>query len=463
MGHPNYAGLIGIASDGKKKEEMKLPGWIVGRHFTKDTYKDETAYEDMVVARSILLKDRPFWGILSVGLTLVEDHDGILPTLATDGRHIIYNPSFVRMLKKGELQFAIAHEILHCLYKHVGYQSRKGDRDDYIWNCAADYVINLELRDSKIGDMIETIKILIDDKFKGMASEEVYDYLTENPDQIPQGGSFDMHIEVEIVPDDEWDDEGEKNQDDNGKPGKIRMKQSDFDEMDKQWKEQVVQAAAAQKEHDERNGTGAGSMPAFIERLLEDLATSRINWRHALQRYVRAVLQKGYSYARPHKATFHQGITIPGFRTRKSELDICVCVDTSGSVSQVQLATFLGELDGILKSFPAFKVNAWCFEGGVAESSFTVLEKHGSGSWDDITKFLKKVEGGGGTDFMCNWDFMKKKRMKPKLLLVLTDGYPYGSWGDPYFCPTMFFMMGNRERIQAPFGMTIHYEDEART
>ena len=454
------AGFMHVASDERKKEEFKLPGWIVGRRFTKDQYKDETAYEDMVVARSILLKDRPFWGILAIGLVLIEDHDGILPTLATDGRHIIYNASFVRRLKKGELQYAIAHEILHCLYKHVGSMSRKYDRDDYLWNCAADYVINLELKNAGVGDVIETIKILLDDKFANMSAEEVYEFLVQNPDQIPQGaGPMDMHIEVEVVPDDEWED-GEGEGEGEGKPNKIKIKQSDFDKMDKQWKEQVVQAAAAQKEHDERNGNSAGSLPAFVQRLLEDLATPRINWKHALQRYVRAIIQRGYSYARPHRGTFHQGMTIPGFRKRSSELDICVCVDTSGSVSQAQLAVFLGELDGILQSFASFRVLAWCFEGEVAEKSITELKKHGAGTWDTIQKFLKKVEGGGGTDFMSNWEYMKKERIKPKLLLMLTDGYPVGSWGDPGYCPTMFFMMGNHERREAPFGITIHYEDE---
>ena len=52
--------------------------------------------------------------------------------------------------------------------------------------------------------------------------------------------------------------------------------------------------------------------------------------------------------------------------------------------------------------------------------------------------------------------------MKPRLLLMLTDGYPVGGWGDPNYCPTMFFMMGNRERVKAPFGITIHYEDEVK-
>ncbi len=455
--------LMHVASNEKKDDEMKLPAWLIGRRFTRDHYKDKAAYEDMVLARSILLKDRPFWGILAIGLILVEDDQCVLPTMATDGHHIIYNPKFVRKLKKVELLFGIAHEILHCLYHHVGDSGRRGDRDAKLWNICGDYVINNELMKANVGERITTINILYDPQFDGWSTEKIYDFFMQNPDKIPSGGTFDLHIEVEVVPDDEWDDrkESESSGDGNGQV-KVRMKQSDYDKMDKKWKENAVQAASAQKEHDERSG-GAGSLPSFIQRMLEDLAKPKINWRHALQRYVRAILQRGYSYARPHKATFGSGMTIPGFRTRKNQLDCVVIIDTSGSVSREQLQVFLGELDGIMKSFGAYRIMAWCFEGGVVKESLTEMKKHGStGSWDDIKKFLPKVKGGGGTDFMCNWDFMKEQRMKPRLAIMLTDGYPMGSWGDPMYCPTLFMMFGNSERVKPPFGIGIHYEDETK-
>lgn len=452
--------LLQIASDEKKEEELKLPPWLVGRRFTKDHHVDKKAYEDMVVARSILLKDQPFWGILALGLTLVEDDQCILPTMATDGLHLIYNASFVRKLKKGELIFAIAHEIEHCIYKHVGGLTRRAGRHKRLWNIAGDYVINLELVKARVGKKIETIGILVDEKFDNMSTEEVYDYFIQHPDEVPDQGSFDLHIEIEVVPDDQFDGSQEGGGDPNSGKYRVRMKQSDFEKMDAKWKQQVVQAASAQKEHDDRTGNSAGNLPAFVQRMLEDLATPRINWRHALQRYVRAVLMRGYSYDRPHKATFHTGLTIPGFRTRKNELDCAVCIDTSGSVSQAQLAVFLGELDGIMQSFGAFHIKAWVFEGTVNENSVTDFKKHGSGTWDDIKKFLPKVTGGGGTNYEDNWRYMKENRIKPRLLLMLTDGYPVGSWGDPGYCPTIFMMFGNAERTKPPFGIGIHYEDE---
>ena len=92
------------------------------------------------------------------------------------------------------------------------------------------------------------------------------------------------------------------------------------------------------------------------------------------------------------------------------------------------------------------------------------LEKHqGTNGWADvqrnIIKFIGKIGGGGGTDFMCNWEYLKERKIKPRMIIMLTDGYPCGEWGIPNYAPTIFFMMGNRGSIKAPFGHSMHYEE----
>ena len=50
----------------------------------------------------------------------------------------------------------------------------------------------------KVGELITTIPILHDTKFRGWSSEEVFDYLLEHPEEMPaQGQQFDKHIEIE--------------------------------------------------------------------------------------------------------------------------------------------------------------------------------------------------------------------------------------------------------------------------
>jgi predicted metal-dependent peptidase len=76
---------------------------------------------------------------------------------------------------------------------------------------------------------------------------------------------------------------------------------------------------------------------------------------------------------------------------------------------------------------------------------------------EDISEY--EIRGGGGTDFDAVWNHMKANAMEPDQLVMFTDGYPYGSWGDADYCDTLFVIHGDPEqRIESPFGMTIHYD-----
>ena len=75
----------------------------------------------------------------------------------------------------------------------------------------------------------------------------------------------------------------------------------------------------------------------------------------------------------------------------------------------------------------------------------------------DITEY--DITGGGGTDFDCVYEHMVNESIEPDQLVMFTDGYPYGSWGDENYCDTLFVIHGDKQRrIESPFGATIHYE-----
>ena len=48
-----------------------------------------------------------------------------------------------------EVEFVIAHEILHCVYDHM---TRREDRDAMLHNIAADYIVNNTLVRDGIGE-----------------------------------------------------------------------------------------------------------------------------------------------------------------------------------------------------------------------------------------------------------------------------------------------------------------------
>ena len=70
--------------------------------------------------------------------------------------------------------------------------------------------------------------------------------------------------------------------------------------------------------------------------------------------------------------------------------------------------------------------------------------------------------GGGGTDFNCNWTYMKDQNIVPNKFIMFTDGYPWDSWGDADYCDTIFVIHSNSDKnLQAPFGATAHYDQAA--
>jgi predicted metal-dependent peptidase len=482
-------------ADSKEQAGKFLPP---AKRFKKDVFTEEgeSAYDDLIVAKSQLLKEFPFWGILGMTVVLVEMPEEQLPTLATDGMHIFYNPNFTSSLTKGERVFALAHELFHGLYEHAGRTSRfesytgvniprnyfdldnakkerntdeinrlnekikEGEELSRLWNFAADFVVNTGLVEARVGEFIKTIQILYDDKYIGWAVEEVYDDLLENPDKVPQQAQcLDQHIEIEVIPDDEMGDNDSAEQSGEGNV-RIKIKQSDFDKLSKEWKDNMVSAAAEQKEHELRESATASCIPSSIQRYIDELAKPKVNWRAALRRAVQQVQNRRYTFKTPNKVHFSRGFTLPGFRDRVNKLDVAIFVDTSASVSPAQLTAFISEFSGMMSAFPRYKIHAHCFDSHVVPESVITLEKHNNAEgWNHLGKFVNRVGGGGGTDFMCNWEYLIANKIKPRMIIMLTDGYPYGEWGVQNYAPTIFFMMGNGSKNKAPFGMTLHYED----
>ncbi|WUJ68099.1 hypothetical protein OG809_23645 [Kribbella soli] len=72
-----------------------------------------------------------------------------------------------------EWRFVMAHEMLHAALRHG---ERVGGRDPYLWNVAADLVINGWLLEMGVGSMPDGA--LHDPVLKGMSAEEVYDRIT---------------------------------------------------------------------------------------------------------------------------------------------------------------------------------------------------------------------------------------------------------------------------------------------
>jgi predicted metal-dependent peptidase len=419
----------------KKKRSEKFEN-LVG---PTDPKIDHEARERLVTARIGLLLRSPFFGNLATRLTLVNADDWC-STAATDGLKFYYNSRFVKMLKPKEVEFLVGHEVLHVVYDHLG---RRGDRDPQLFNIANDYAVNADLKRHKVGEFITTVPCLYETKYDGKSSEEIYDDLMQNVEKI----SIDDLIDKML--DDHLDGEGDSDSDGDGdeKDGKGKRPTMSEEERERARQEikQAILNAAQQAE--------AGQLPKGVERLIKQMTDPIMPWRDLIQTNLTSAIRNDYSWMRPSRRSWHMDAIMPGMNPGE-EIDVVVAIDMSGSISGKQAQAFLGEIAGMMDAFDGYKVHVFCFDTEIYNpANFT------SENMDTIDTY--EPAGGGGTDFDAIFDYLKREGNVPKRLIVFTDGYPFGSWGDADYCDTTWIIHGD-PNPNPPFGTYAIYDDHKK-
>jgi len=391
--------------------------------------------EKLTTARIGLLLRHPFFGNMATRMKLIDASEWC-STLATDGRNFYYSNDFVNELTPKQCEFGFAHEVLHNVFDHLG---RRDSRIPELSNIAADYAVNQILKDERIGEVPDWIKIFQDNKYRGWSYEQIYDDLYDKADKIDLselGELLDEHL------DGEGDGSGEGGDKDGDKEGKGRPKLTA--EEKKAIKDEIKEAMVAAAQ-----AAGAGKIPAGVARMINTFTEPKMDWRQMLRMNIQSIIKSNFSFSRPNRKSQHCGAVLPGMMNEET-IDVSVAIDMSGSISNVQAQDFLSEVKGIMDEYVDFKLDLWCFDTEVYNyARFT------GDSADDILSYEPK--GGGGTDFDVNYEFMKNEGIEPKRFIMFTDGYPCGSWGDENYCESLFIIHGNDEII-APFGQTAHYK-----
>jgi len=409
----------------QNKEDKKFDN-LIG---PTDPAVDRASREKLIGARVGLLLNSPFFSNMATRLQLTNADDWC-PTAATDGRNFYYNSRFVEMLKAKELEFLFGHEVLHCCYDHFG---RRGDRDPQLWNIADDYAVNSDLIKSKVGVRITTVPCLYDPKYEGMCSEEIYDKLYENAEKIDINQLLDQMIDEHL----DGDSEGEDGKG-NSKP---KLSKEERDQIREELKEAMLSAAEQ---------AGAGNTPAGVKRLIKTFTEPKMNWRELLRQHIQSTIKTDFSWMRPGRKTWHMDSVMPGI-TNGETTDVVVAIDTSGSIAESMLRDFLSEVKGIMEEFEQFRLHLFTFDTDVYNPV-----TYSSETLDNVEDY--DIQGYGGTDFTAIFNYLKKEAIEPQRLVVFTDGYPWGSWGDPDYCDTLCIVHGTRD-VEAPFGITVYYDE----
>jgi predicted metal-dependent peptidase len=431
--------MTGITTSDKRKSKRSRSKKFENLVGPTDPNIDAQARERLITARIGLLLKHSFFGNLATRLTLTNA-DEWLTTAATDGRRFYYNSRFVMMLKQKEVEFLVGHEVLHVVYDHLG---RRIDRDPEIWNIANDYAVNSDLKKHKVGEMITTVPCLYEKKYENWASEDIYEDLMKNVQYISIDDLLDQMLDDHLDGDGDESEDGDGNENRKGK-GRPKLSDAEKEEIRQEMKQAILNAAQQSE---------AGSMPAGVERLIKQMTDPVMPWRELIQTNLTSAIKSDYTWMRPSRRSWHMDAIMPGMNPGE-EIDVDIYIDMSGSISNKQGMQFLSEVAGMMEAFDGYNLRVTCFDTKCYNT-----QEFSSENMERIEEY--ELHGGGGTDFDSIFDDLKEAGRVPNRLIVFTDGYPCGSWGDADYCDTTWIIHGD-PNPNPPFGVYAIYDDHKK-
>jgi predicted metal-dependent peptidase len=342
-------------------------------------------------------------GIMMLGDSKVVDD---MPTAATDGWNKMYGRAFLSTLNEPQLNFVVAHENFHVLFKHLTTWKKLSEENHQLANMACDYVINLMIRDlDPNGELTEIppCGALLDEQYRGWDAGQVFEHLKKNPPPKGKGQSMDDH---------QWG-------------GAKQMTDKERAEMEKQIDQAIRQGSIV-----------AGKMNGKTARDIGALPEPKVNWREQLRDFVTSVTsgRDASTWRKPNRRWLAQGMYMPS-PYAESIGPVVVGVDTSASISQADIAAFLAEIKSITDTMPPERLHLLYWDTKIARE-----ETYVAGDYAALETSTRPA-GGGGTDPRCVQDYVHRMNTQPDFVLMLSDGY-IGNWPN-FNLPTMWAMTTN--------------------
>ena len=258
-----------------------------------------------------------FWAGLSIQIPKIMDES--IPTAATNGEKIFFNPQFLNTLSNGQIIFVILHELLHIIREDV---IRIGDRDIEDWNKAADIVINDMLKQMRgkvepIEDAIYPENELV--PLKGQSSEWNYCWLKNNKNKLKKVRSYDSLL----------------------KNSKIQKNPIEYKNRIKRMVQSAIQISS-------KDQNSLDNLPSTIKDWIIQLITPKIDWRIVLQEFLGSAIKQDWSWNKPHTSILlNSGCIAPTINKTPKISNVVILLDSSSSVSDNDLLQFWGEIVGM--------------------------------------------------------------------------------------------------------------------
>jgi predicted metal-dependent peptidase len=377
-------------------------------------------------AKAALIIDHPF--LASLLLPMPFEEDKTIPTMATDGDRVFFNPNWVSTLSQEEVIFVLAHETFHCVFDHMGRREHRGHNR---WNQAADYIINgilVEEKDRR-GKPVFTMPDvgLLDPALvaKGNGTAEgVYNLLPEDAEDKAAGqpgGALDQVFDA------------------GSNMGQKPVDAATAAQKSAEMKVRVIQAKNAAK--------SMGSLSANLERLIEKMVKPKVDWRTVLRNFVSEKSKEYFSFSRPKRRFLADDLYLPGLTgERMGHLD--VLVDCSGSVNTILLTKFATEINAIREDVKPSRVRVIYFDSRVLHVD----------TFEADDELVIKPRGGGGTAFSPCFKYINKHDPLPVAVVCLTDLYcsDYGPTPD---YPVLWCVIEGATNTAVPFGEVVEVSE----
>ncbi len=342
-----------------------------------------------------------------MSVPIIEDRD--IATACTDGRRIRYNPRFMATLSEPERRFVLMHELMHILLLHP---TRMKGRDEALYNVAADIVVNDACKRLASRLHMSPIKGGVYANINPTQSaEELYGMLCQDNDKHKRGQDVAVRMrynsgnsvpngtKVKVVPD--------------LRPGDMTDAQREA--LEREIRDMVRDA--------QKGDPGIGPsiyMPAQVLWLVE---SRKLPWKVLFREFMTENDDDDASYATPERKYIHMDLILPGYCQSEGRLsEVWAFVDSSGSISREVMNQFLTQLYRISRQFHCTMHIAY-WDTAVTDVYRNIISEK---------KILECVpRHTGGTDINCVYKWIREERVKPDLMLILTDG-EYGKLRPEY-------------------------------
>lgn len=406
---------------------------------------DKLARDVLILSRNTLLVNLRFLDLALSQFKLLA-YDG---SLATEGRHICYNPIEILKRYKNEKEASVRdylHLVMHCIFRHM-FMNPTIERP--CWDLACDIAVEYSITELGLKSATAKREVLqqkvyseLKQEIKILTAEKIYRYYLDKGlsavEMAQLRGVFyaDDHFlwyeTADVVA--KITGEGRSNNSSNNGDGngEFSSGNSTSQNLSELWQEISEKMQTDLETFSKQQGDKAGSLmqnlnavnrekydyTSFLKKFAVLGETMKINddefdyifYTYGLKMYEKMPLIEPLEY-----------------KEVKRIKEFVIAIDTSGSVSGKLVQTFVQKTYNILKSTESFfsKINLH-----IIQCDADIQEHVKITTQEEFDKYLKtmKIHGLGGTDFRPVFEFTQKlidekEFTNLKGLIYFTDGY----------------------------------------